>query len=67
MASAAASMNDLDIQVSVVDDPKVGLTVGFNFSRKIKSFGLSDELAEAFALHILKNVKAIRAKKEKAR
>jgi hypothetical protein len=58
---------DLDIQISVIDDPKTGLTVGFNFSRKVRSFGLTDELAEAFALHILKNVKAIRAKKEKAR
>ena len=55
-------MKNLDIEISVTNDPLHGPTVTINFSEKIRSFGLNDEKAEAFARFILEKVREIRAK-----
>lgn len=59
-------MSDLNISVDAMYDKEFGYSVAFNFSHRIKSFGLTDEKAEAFANNILKKVQEIRELRRKS-
>lgn len=50
----------IEILVNVEDNPQEGLTVTFNFTQKVRSFGLDVDKAEQFAHFILAKVKEIR-------